>query len=98
VNQTVTIEAEPSEQDDTVPGGVMSHRVMRTGGRRRGRLDLVPLAHLGDATGFRNLVAHRQGAVDWGAVHRSASDDLALLDRFCGALVRSVDPQRSEGT
>ncbi len=44
------------------------------------------------ASGFRNLVAHQYGALDWARVYAIASSDLDDLEAFCAALA-----QRSGG-
>ena len=42
---------------------------------------------LAEASGFRNLVAHQYGAIDWTRVHAMASStDLDDLDTFCAEL------------
>jgi uncharacterized protein YutE (UPF0331/DUF86 family) len=42
---------------------------------------------LAEAAGFRNLVAHRYGAIDWRRVHALASPaELDDLEAFCGEL------------
>jgi uncharacterized protein YutE (UPF0331/DUF86 family) len=59
--------------------------------RSLGERDIVPVdlaARLAAAFGFRNLVAHRYGALDWARVHAMASEDLDDLLTFCIALAR----------
>jgi uncharacterized protein YutE (UPF0331/DUF86 family) len=41
---------------------------------------------LAAASGFRNLVAHRYGALDWTRVYDIATEGLVDLLRFCDAL------------
>ncbi len=52
---------------------------------------VVP-GELGDrlsaASGFRNLVAHQYGALDWARVHAIASSDPDDLEAFCAALAQ----------
>jgi uncharacterized protein YutE (UPF0331/DUF86 family) len=43
---------------------------------------------LAAASGFRNLVAHRYGALDWSRVHAIASGGLEDLLTFCETLTR----------
>lgn len=43
-------------------------------------------ARLAAASGFRNLVAHRYGALDWARVHAIASEGLEDLLDFCDTL------------
>jgi uncharacterized protein YutE (UPF0331/DUF86 family) len=45
---------------------------------------------LSSASGFRNLVAHQYGALDWPRVYVIASSDLDDLEAFCTALAREV--------
>jgi uncharacterized protein YutE (UPF0331/DUF86 family) len=45
---------------------------------------------LAAASGFRNLVAHRYGALDAARVHRIAREDLDDLVEFCRALAARV--------
>ncbi len=45
---------------------------------------------LSSASGFRNLVAHQYGALDWPRVYAIASSDLDDLEAFCTALAREV--------
>ena len=47
---------------------------------------------LSSASGFRNLVAHQYGALDWARVYAIASFDLDDLEAFCAVLA-----QKSEG-
>lgn len=42
------------------------------------------------AAAFRNLVAHRYGALDWAAVYRIAANDLPTLEAFCRALASAA--------
>jgi uncharacterized protein YutE (UPF0331/DUF86 family) len=58
---------------------------------RMGERGIVPgdLAdRLAAASGLRNLVAHRYGALDWDRVHEIASTRLDDLVAFCEALAR----------
>jgi len=42
---------------------------------------------LAEAVGFRNLVAHQYGVIDWARLHAMAtSSDLDDLERFCAEL------------
>lgn len=43
---------------------------------------------LAAASGFRNLVAHQYGVLDWARVHGIASDRLDDLLDFCDELAR----------
>ena len=45
---------------------------------------------LSSASGFRNLVAHQYGALDWPRVYAIASSDIDDLEGFCTALARRV--------
>lgn len=59
--------------------------------RSLGERGIVPAelaARLAAASGFRNLVAHRYGALDWARVHAIASGDLEDLLTFCDVLAR----------
>ncbi len=42
------------------------------------------------ASGFRNLIAHQYGALDWRRVFDIARDGTADLDAFCAALASRV--------
>jgi uncharacterized protein YutE (UPF0331/DUF86 family) len=58
---------------------------------RLGDRDIVPAdlaARLAAASGLRNLVAHRYGALDWDRIHEIASTRLDDLLAFCAALAR----------
>jgi uncharacterized protein YutE (UPF0331/DUF86 family) len=53
------------------------------------RHDVIPqelARRLSAAAGFRNLLAHQYGVLDWRRVHALASTDLTALDEFCAAL------------
>ena len=53
------------------------------------RHDVIPrelATRLSAAAGFRNLVAHQYGVLDWRRVHAFAASDLTALDEFCAAL------------
>jgi uncharacterized protein YutE (UPF0331/DUF86 family) len=53
------------------------------------RHDVIPrdlATRLSAAAGFRNLVAHQYGVLDWRRVHAFAASDLTALDAFCAAL------------
>jgi uncharacterized protein YutE (UPF0331/DUF86 family) len=52
------------------------------------RVDLA--GRLAAAAGFRNLVAHQYGALDWKRVHAIASERLADLLAFCDELAGRV--------
>jgi uncharacterized protein YutE (UPF0331/DUF86 family) len=59
--------------------------------RSLGERGVVPpdlATRLAAASGFRNLVAHRYGALDWRRVHAIASEDLDDLLGFCDLLAR----------
>ena len=47
-------------------------------------------ARLAAASGLRNLVAHRYGAIDWDRIHEIASTRLDELLAFCEALARKA--------
>jgi uncharacterized protein YutE (UPF0331/DUF86 family) len=47
-------------------------------------------ARLSSASGFRNLVAHQYGVLDWRRVHAMASADLDDLEAFCAVLAGKV--------
>jgi uncharacterized protein YutE (UPF0331/DUF86 family)/predicted nucleotidyltransferase len=47
-------------------------------------------ARLAAASGLRNLVAHRYGALDWDRIHEIASTRLDDLLAFCEALARAA--------
>jgi len=47
-------------------------------------------ARLAAASGLRNLVAHRYGALDWDRIHEIASTRLDELLAFCEALARKA--------
>lgn len=59
--------------------------VLRTLGER-GVIQPDLAATLAAASGFRNLVAHRYGALDWKRVYAIAADELDDLLAFCDAL------------
>lgn len=57
--------------------------------RSLGERHTVPVelaARMAAASGFRNLVAHRYGALEWSRVHAIASDGLDDLLTFCDEL------------
>lgn len=59
--------------------------------RRLGEQNVLPedLAHrLAAASGFRNLIAHQYGVLDWARVHTIASERLGDLLAFCDELTR----------
>jgi uncharacterized protein YutE (UPF0331/DUF86 family) len=57
------------------------HRVLSTELARR----------LAEAVGFRNLVAHQYGAIDWARLHAMAtSSDLEDLEQFCAELATKL--------
>lgn len=45
---------------------------------------------LAAASGLRNLIAHRYGALDWGRVHQIASEQLDDLLTFCELLAQAA--------
>ena len=51
-----------------------------------GVIDAALARRLVAASGFRNLVAHQYGALDWRRVHSIARDGTADLEAFCAAL------------
>lgn len=57
----------------------------------RGVLPADLAARLAAASGFRNLVAHRYGTLDWARVHAIASGHLEDLLTFCQILARRAD-------
>jgi uncharacterized protein YutE (UPF0331/DUF86 family) len=61
--------------------------------RRLGERDVITqnlATRLAAASGFRNLVAHQYGALDWGRVCDIAADGLSDLLNFCDALATRV--------
>lgn len=57
--------------------------------RRLGDRQVLPMdlaARLAAASGFRNLIAHQYGALDWTRVHAIASERLDDLLAFCDEL------------
>lgn len=63
-----------------------------------GERDVLPrelVARLAAASGFRNLVAHQYGALDWSRVHEIASVHLGDLLLFCEALAGKVSASGS---
>lgn len=57
--------------------------------RRLGERGVVPQAltgRLAAASGFRNLVAHQYGALDWSRVYEIATERLDDLLAFCDHL------------
>jgi uncharacterized protein YutE (UPF0331/DUF86 family) len=62
--------------------------------RRLGEHGVIPgdlAARLSAASGFRNLVAHQYGVLDWARVHTLASDHVKDLVTFCETLARHVE-------
>ena len=62
--------------------------------RRLGERGVIPTAlaaRLAAASGFRNLVAHRYGALDWSRVHTVARDSLDDLLAFCDQLAARAE-------
>jgi uncharacterized protein YutE (UPF0331/DUF86 family) len=53
----------------------------------RGALSSDLAERLAAASGFRNLIAHQYGTLDWTRVHEIASDRLDDLLGFCDAIV-----------
>jgi uncharacterized protein YutE (UPF0331/DUF86 family) len=61
--------------------------------RRLGERDVIARSlatRLAAASGFRNLVAHQYGALDWNRVYDIAADGLGDLLSFCDALATRV--------
>lgn len=59
--------------------------------RRLGEQAVLPVelaGRLAAASGFRNLIAHQYGALDWARVHAIASERLDDLLEFCDELAR----------
>jgi uncharacterized protein YutE (UPF0331/DUF86 family) len=59
--------------------------------RRLGERGAVPVeiaARLAAASGFRNLIAHQYGVLDWTRVHAIAHERLGDLLEFCDHLAR----------
>lgn len=56
----------------------------------RGVLSLALAERLAAASGLRNLVAHRYGALDWSRIHEIASTRLDDLLQFCEVLARKA--------
>jgi uncharacterized protein YutE (UPF0331/DUF86 family) len=56
----------------------------------RGVLSPELAKRLAAASGLRNLIAHRYGALDWARVHEVASTRLDDLLAFCEALAREA--------
>ena len=62
--------------------------------RTLGERDVVSAdlaGRLAAASGFRNLVAHRYGVLDWTRVYAIASEQLDDLLAFCDALARRAE-------
>lgn len=59
----------------------------------RGILPRELTARLAAASGLRNLIAHRYGAIDWGRIHEIASVHLDDLLRYCEELSRRSQAQ-----
>ncbi|MGQ0735063.1 MAG: type VII toxin-antitoxin system HepT family RNase toxin [Acidobacteriota bacterium] len=62
--------------------------------RRLGEHGVIPgdlAARLSAASGFRNLVAHQYGVLDWSRIHTLASEHLDDLLTFCEALAHRAD-------
>ncbi len=57
----------------------------------RGAVTTELAGRLAAASGFRNLIAHQYGALDWARVHAIASERLDDLLGFCDELARSAD-------
>ncbi len=61
--------------------------------RRLGERGAVPAdlaARLSAASGFRNLIAHQYGVLDWSRVHAIATERLGDLLEFCSQLTREA--------
>jgi len=54
-------------------------------------IDATLADRLAAASGLRNLIAHRYGALDWRRIHAIASEDLDDLLAFCVALARQAE-------
>ena len=54
----------------------------------RGVLDRALAERLASASGFRNLIAHQYGALDWPRVYEIAGSDLGDLEALCATLAR----------
>jgi uncharacterized protein YutE (UPF0331/DUF86 family) len=54
----------------------------------RGLLERELAGRLAAASGLRNLVAHRYGALDWNRIHEIAGSELDDLLAFCEQLAR----------
>jgi uncharacterized protein YutE (UPF0331/DUF86 family) len=48
-------------------------------------------ARLADASGLRNLIAHRYGVLDWARIHAIAAADLEDLLALCAAVSARVE-------
>jgi uncharacterized protein YutE (UPF0331/DUF86 family) len=55
----------------------------------RGAVSPEVAARLAAASGFRNLIAHRYGVLDWSRVHSIATGQLDDLLEFCDQLARA---------
>lgn len=59
--------------------------------RRLGERAVIPIGlatRLAAASGFRNLIAHQYGVLDWTRIHALASERLDDLLAFCDELAR----------
>lgn len=71
-----------------VDSAILAARIASIRDADRGVVAPDLAGRLAAATGFRNLIAHRYGALDWGRVHEIASTRLDDLLAFCEALAR----------
>jgi uncharacterized protein YutE (UPF0331/DUF86 family) len=58
--------------------------------RRHGVIEQELAGRLTAAAGFRNLVAHQYGGLDWRRVHDIASSALGDLETFCAVLAEKA--------
>lgn len=58
--------------------------------RRHGVIAPALADRLSAAAGFRNVVAHQYGGLDWSRVHAVATSDLEDLEAFCAALAEQA--------
>jgi uncharacterized protein YutE (UPF0331/DUF86 family) len=54
----------------------------------QGVVDVALAENLAAASGLRNLLAHRYGALDWARIHGFAATRLGDLEAFCTAMAR----------
>ena len=58
-------------------------------------IELELSRRLAAASGFRNLMAHQYGVLDWHRVYEIARDGTTDLDAFCAALAGAVATSRT---